>query len=142
MDAAAEARVSDRLTLRGSYDFVNGEERPTGTPLPLMPPPRTMLGAELALGRFGAWRDVSVGSDVEINQTQTRLNPNDFATTGYTLLNFDFTASRTWRARPVRFDLDVRNALNTTYRDYLSRFKSFANAPGVNVILKASAGVW
>jgi hypothetical protein len=34
----------------------------------------------------------------------------------------------------------VRNAFNTTYRDYLSRFKEFAPAPGVNVILKVSAG--
>lgn len=142
MDAAVEGRVTDRLTLRASHDFVRGEERPSGTPLPLMPPPRTILGAELGLGRAGSWHDLSVGSDVEIDQTQTRLNPNDFATKGYTLLNFDISASRSWRTRPIRFDLDVRNALNTTYRDYLSRFKAFANAPGVNVLIKASAGVW
>ena len=142
MDASVEARVTDRLTLRASHDFVNGEERRSGTPLPLMPPPRTMLGAELGLGRIGAWQELSVGSDVEINQTQTRLNPNDFATKGYTLLNFDLSASRSWRSRPVRLDLGIRNALNTTYRDYLSRFKTFANAPGINVMLKTSAGVW
>ena len=73
---------------------------------------------------------------------QTRLNPNDFATKGYTLLNFDVSASRNWRTQPIRFDLDVRNAFNTSYRDYLSRFKTFANAPGINVVIKASAGVW
>jgi iron complex outermembrane recepter protein len=142
MDAAVEGRVTDRLTLRASHDFVRGDERPSGTPLPLMPPPRTILGAELGLGRVGSWRDLSVGSDVEINQMQTRLNPNDFATKGYTLLNFDLSASRNWRSQPVRFDLDVRNAFNTSYRDYLSRFKTFANAPGINVVIKASAGVW
>ena len=141
-DAVIEASVTDRLTLRAGHDFVNGEERPSGTPLPLMPPPRTTLGAEVALGRAGGWQNVSVGSDVEIDQTQTRLNPNDFATKGYTLLNFDASASRTWNSRPIRLDLNVRNALNTTYRDYLSRFKTFANAPGINVILKASAGAW
>ena len=142
MDASIEGRVTDRLTLRASHDFVNGDERPSGTPLPLMPPPRTTLGAELGFGRVASWRDVSVGSDVEIDQTQTHLNPNDFATKGYTLLNFDATATRDWRARPLRLDLSVRNALNTTYRDYLSRFKTFANAPGINVVVKASAGVW
>ena len=142
MDASVEGRVTDRLTLRASHDFVNGDERPSGTPLPLMPPPRTTIGAEFGLGAFGAWSAVSVGSDVEIDQTQTRLNPNDFATKGYSLLNFDVSATRAWRGRPVRLNLDVRNALNTTYRDYLSRFKTFANAPGVNVLLKASAGAW
>ena len=142
MDATVEGRVTDRLTLRASHDFVNGDERPSGTPLPLMPPPRTTLGAELGLGRIGSWRDISVGSDVEIDRTQTRLNPNDFATKGYTLLNFDASATHRWRSRPVRLDLGVRNALNTTYRDYLSRFKTFADAPGINIVLKASAGVW
>jgi hypothetical protein len=36
----------------------------------------------------------------------------------------------------------VRNALNTTYRDFLSRFKGFANGPGINVVFKVSAGTW
>jgi outer membrane receptor protein involved in Fe transport len=142
MDASIEDRVTDRLTLRASHDFVNGDERPSGTPLPLMPPPRTTIGAELGLGTLGAWSAVSVGSDVEIDQTQTRLNPNDFSTKGYALLNVDASATHTWRGRPVRLNLGVRNMLNTTYRDYLSRFKTFANAPGINVLLKASVGAW
>ena len=142
LDASVEANVTDAFIVRASHDLVNGEERPSATPLPLMPPPRTMVGGELELGRLGSWSEVSLGADVEINQRQTRLNPNDFATDGYSLLNLDVSAARTWRARPVRFDLSVRNALNTTYRDYLSRFKTFADAPGVNVVLKASAGAW
>lgn len=142
MDATLEVDVTDRLTLRASHDFVNGDERPSDTPLPLMPPPRTMLGAAFALGRVGGWSEVSLGSDVEIDQTQTRLNPNDFATKGYSLVNFDVSGTRSLRARPVRLDLAVRNALNETYRDYMSRFKTFANAPGVNVVLKASVGAW
>jgi hypothetical protein len=134
--------VTDRLTIRGSHDFVNGDDRRAGTPLPLIPPPRTILGATIAMGRVGSWQNVSVGGDVEINQRQTRLNPNDFATDGYTLLNLDVSTERNVRARPVRLDLDVRNALNTSYKDYLSRFKEFASAPGISVILKASAGAW
>jgi hypothetical protein len=94
------------------------------------------------MGRVGSWQNVSLGSEVEINQTQTRLNPNDFATGGYTLLNLDLSTERNVGRRPVRFDLDVRNALNTSYKDYLSRFKEFASAPGISVILKASAGAW
>ena len=141
-EASLAARVSDRLTLRGAYDFVDGTERDTDTPLPLMPPPRTILGAEYALGHVGSWHDVSAGTEVEIDQRQTRLNSVDFPTDGYSLLNFDLAAERTMRAHPLRLDLDVRNALNTTYRDYLSRFKQFASAPGVSLILKASVGTW
>ncbi len=141
-EASIQVRVTDRLTLRGSHDFVNGDDRRAGTPLPLIPPPRTILGAAVGMGQFGAWQNISLGSDVEINQTQTRLSPNDFPTNGYTLLNFDLSAQRSVHGRPLRLDLDVRNALNTSYKDYLSRFKEFASAPGASVILKASAGAW
>jgi iron complex outermembrane recepter protein len=141
-EASIEARATDRLTLRASHDLVQGEQRPAGTPLPLMPPPRTIVGGELGFGRVGSFDRVSVGGDIEINQKQTRLNPNDFETNGYSLLNLDFRASHLVKARPVQFDLEVRNALNTSYRDFLSRFKEFALAPGISVILKASAGAW
>jgi outer membrane receptor protein involved in Fe transport len=141
-EASVEARLTDRVTIRGSHDFVNGDDRRAGTPLPLIPPSRTIVGATIGVGRIGSWQSVSVGGDLEINQRQTRLNPNDFATDGYTLLNLDLSSEHTVRARPVRLDLDIRNALNTSYKDYLSRFKEFASAPGVSVILKASAGAW
>ena len=141
-EASLEAQVTERLTLRGSHDFVRGDDRGAGTPLPLMPPPRTIIGAELGVGRVGSWQRVSIGGDVEVNQTQTRLNPNDFPTKGYTLLNVALSAEHVVRARPLRLDLTVRNALNTKYTDYLSRFKEFASAPGISVILKASAGAW
>lgn len=141
-EASLEVRATKQLTLRGSHDFVNGTERATDTPLPLMPPPRTILGGEMAFGNAGSWQRVSAGADVEINQTQTRLNPDDFPTQGYTLVNLDFSAEHDVHARPVRLDLDVRNALNTSYKDYLSRFKEFASGPGISVILKASMGAW
>jgi outer membrane receptor protein involved in Fe transport len=139
-EAALEARVGDVFTLRASHDIVRGDDRTNDVPLPLMPPQRTIVGADADLfDRFGASK-LRVGGDVEINQEQTRLNPEDFPTDGYTLVNFDFSYERLFRRRPTRVDLLVRNAFNTTYRDYLSRFKEFASAPGINVILKVSAG--
>ena len=47
---------------------------------------------------------------------------------------------RTVRARPIRFGVDVRNATNRSYTDFLSRYKSFTYGPGVNLIFKATAG--
>ncbi len=141
-EASIEARLSDRLTVRASHDRVEGEDRTAGTPLPLIPPPRTIVGASVGLGRLGSWDRLSVGSEAEVNATQTRLNDNDFPTEGYTLVNLDLSAEHVVRARSVRFDLDIRNALNASHRDYLSRFKEFATAPGVGVILKLSTGAW
>ncbi|MEP6494917.1 MAG: TonB-dependent receptor [bacterium] len=134
--------VATPLTVRASYDFVNGTDTKAGIPLPLMPPPRTILGAELHSSHLGWAQRASIGAEVEINQMQTRLDPNDFQTAAYTLLNIDASAERLVHGRPFRFDLDVRNATNQSYRDYLSRYKEFAFGPGVNVVLKASTGLW
>ena len=141
-EVSGAVEVADPLTLRASYDFVNGSVRSTGAPLPLMPPPRTIIGADLHGSRLGWARHASIGAEVEINQTQTRLDPSDTPTSGYTLVNLDLTMDRDVRARSVRFDLDVRNLLNTSYKDFLSRYKGFAYGPGVNVILKATTGAW
>ena len=134
--------MTDPLVLRASHDLTNGDDLAAGVPLPLMPPQRTILGAELDVPNVGALRGVRLGGDVEITQKQTRLNPEDLATSGYTLLNLDMSFEHSIRGQPGRFDILVRNALNTTYRDFLSRFKGFANGPGVNVIFKVSAGTW
>jgi iron complex outermembrane recepter protein len=134
--------VATPLTLRASYDMVNGSHRTTGAPLPLMPPPRTIVGAELHASNLSWAERASIGAEIENNQTQTRLDPNDVRTEGYTLLNLDFRMDRVVHATPFRFDVDVRNATNTTYKDFVSRYKGFAYAPGVNVILKASVGAW
>ena len=139
---SSELVATSRLTLRVSHDFVNGDDRTAGTPLPLMPPPRTIIGATFDIGALGGWRSVRAGSDVELDQTQRRLNPDDFPTSGYTLLNFDASGEHELRHRPARFDVLVRNALNVRYRDFLSRFKEFASGPGVNVVAKVSLGSW
>ena len=141
-ELSLEARVADQLVVRASHDLVQGDDKSASEPLPLMPPQRTILGAELDWPRAGALRKLRFGGDVEINQKQTRLNPEDQATDGYTLLNLDASFEHSIRGAPGRFDILVRNALNTTYRDFLSRFKGFANGPGVNVIFKVSAGAW
>ena len=142
IEASLEARVAGALTVRGSHDFVRGDDRTHGVPLPLMAPARTIVGAEVALGDLVRARSVSIGGDVEFNQRQTRLNPNDFGTGGYTLVNLDLSFERAVHANATRFDVMIRNALNTSYRDFLSRYKQFASAPGLNVILKVSAGAW
>jgi outer membrane receptor protein involved in Fe transport len=141
-ELSLEARVTDQLVLRASHDLTNGDDLAAGVPLPLMPPQRTILGGEIDLPSAGALRSVRLGGDVEINQKQTRLNPEDLATGGYSLLNLDVSFEHSLRGQPGRFDILVRNALNTTYRDFLSRFKGFANGPGVNLIFKVSAGTW
>lgn len=142
-EVSGEIAVAEPLSVRASYDFTNGTDRTTDQPLELMPPPRTIIGADLHTTHLSWARRASVGASVEMDQKQTRLNPNDFPnTSAYTLLNLDFALERLFRSAPVRYTLDIRNATNKSYADFLSRYKEFAVGPGVNVILKASVGAW
>ena len=131
--------LADQLSARASYDFVNASDRVTGAYLPFIPPPRLIAGANL----HGLWsRGPSFGVEVEHHDRQTRLAANDFAPPAYTLLNLEAEMDRVVARRPVTFSLDIRNALNTSYTDFLSRYKGFATGPGMNLVLRATTGAW
>ena len=101
---------------------------------------RAALGAELHGGGF-RWADRAyVGAEVETTTRQTRLNPLDVPTAGYTLLNFSAGMTRPLLGRAARIDLSVRNAANVSYRSFLSRYKEFALDPGRNVVIRLSLG--
>lgn len=144
MDVAAEVEALSFLTLRGRFDFVRGTNRQTAEPLPLMPPPRGDLEAELHT--VGSRRDgrapglgrayVSVGT--ELVARQNRLGPFDTPTGGYTLLNLGAGLERALLGRNMTFDVRVRNATDARYTDFLSRYKLFAYGQGRNVIFRAA----
>ena len=134
--------VLPELTLRATHDFVNGVSRATDAPLPLMPPPRSRIGANLHSSALSWAQRASIGAELEVNQKQTRLDAYDVPANAYTLLNVDMSVERVFRTRPTRFDIDVRNATNTTYTDFLSRYKRFSYGQGVNVIFKVATTGW
>jgi outer membrane receptor protein involved in Fe transport len=139
---SGSVNVLPELSLRATHDFVNGVARATDAPLPLMPPPRSRIGARLHSNALSWAQQASIGAELEVNQRQTRLDAYDVPANAYTLLNLDMSFERIVRARPTRFDIDVRNATNTTYTDFLSRYKRFSYGQGVNVILKVSTTGW
>ncbi len=69
---------------------------------------------------------------------QDRPNSQDVVTDAYTLINFDIRLQQRLFGRATRIDFGVRNAANTSYRDFLSRYKEFALDPGRNIILRIS----
>ena len=134
--------VLPELSLRASHDLVNGVARATDAPLPLMPPPRSRIGARLHSSALAWAQRASIGAELEVNQKQNRLDSFDIPANAYSLLNLDLSIERVVRARPTRFDIDVRNATNATYMDFLSRYKRFSYGQGVNVILKVATTGW
>ncbi|HET9710027.1 MAG TPA: TonB-dependent receptor [Gemmatimonadales bacterium] len=131
-EASLEVAASTALVFSARVDYVRGERQSDQQPLPQIPPLRTKLGAE--------WRGVNAngGLDVDLIARQTRLSPFDLGTAGYGLLDLYGGLDRRFGSRPVRIELQLRNALNTRYRDFLSRYKAFALNPGRNVVVRLS----
>jgi outer membrane receptor protein involved in Fe transport len=142
MEAALEVRPTNMISLRASHDFVHGDDLENDQPLPLMPPARTLLGAEINPETSGWLSGARAGAEVQIVEEQKRLNPEDYATDGYALLNLDFGIERALGGIPLRIDLNVRNATNKEYKDFLSRYKTFAFAQGRTLILRVSTANW
>jgi iron complex outermembrane receptor protein len=139
---SASVDVLPALAVRASHDFVNGVARATDAPLPLMPPPRSRIAAALHSSTLPWTQRASIGAEVEVNQKQVRLDAYDVPANAYTLLNLDLSIERVVHARPTRFDIDVRNATNAAYTDFLSRYRRFSYGQGVNVILKVATTGW
>ncbi|HET6764726.1 MAG TPA: TonB-dependent receptor [Longimicrobiaceae bacterium] len=140
-EASAELQATRALLLRAAADMVRGEDRVAGTPLPLMPPPRALLRAELrpfaAAGRPGAiaW------AEVQGVARQTRHADEELAPAAYALLDLGGGAETRAAGRRVRLDVQVSNLLDTEYRSFLSRYKEFAANPGRSVVLRAATGL-
>jgi len=137
-----EANVAEPLTLRVQHDFVRGEKVLDKSPLPLMPAPRTIAGAELRSSHLAFAKRGMIGIEVVNVQKQTHLDPDDFPTEGYTLINLDSEIERRVAGRDYRVDFDVRNLGNVEYRDFLSRYKQFAANPGINFVLRVGTDLW
>jgi len=129
-EASFEVQAWRKLALHVRMDYVRGDRRNDREPLPQMPPFRTKLGAE--------WRNTGFASglDVDLVSRQGRLSPFDLPTAEYGLVDLHASFEPRLGVRPLRLQIEVRNALNTRYRDFLSRYKTFALNPGRNIVLR------
>jgi iron complex outermembrane receptor protein len=140
-ELGAEVQALDALALRGRAEFLRGTNEQTDDPLPLIPPRRAVLGAELTSTKLGWAQRARVGAEVDLVAKQNRPSPLDEAPAGYILLNLETGIERSFAGRALRADLRVGNILDKQYRDLLSRYKAFALEPGRNISLRLSIGI-
>ncbi len=151
VDLSSEVEALDVLTLRFRFDYVHGTNDATSEPLPRMPASRGDLEAELHTrvagrepgdgGRERLLGHAYVSIGTRMVAKQSRLGPFDTPTDGYALLQLTGGISHELRGRPLFFDIRVRNALNSRYSDFLSRYKLFAYEPGRNIVFRLSTGL-
>ena len=120
--------------------LVFGDNLDTDEPLVWMPSNRLKLAHQFSFRQGGqVVHDLHAGFSTRIVFEQTRVPENaDYAPPppGYTLWDVEFGARVEVGRVPLELHLNINNVFNTAYRDYLSRFRYYADDPGRNVILR------
>lgn len=139
-EAAIELHPARHWHLHAAGDWVRGENTDTGHPLPWIPPLRVTGGVRYEPGPLGRAEDLHLGLRGEAVDRQTRLDPFDTSGPAYALLHAEAGFTLRAGARSLALDVTARNLLDQPYRDFMSRLKAYALAPGRGVALRLTAG--
>lgn len=130
LDAELRYKVVSFLSLDSKISLVRGWNKSIHDWLIFMPTDRFDNSVRIELGKW------SGGAGVLTVLKQRRVPPNsDYVPppAGYSLLN----ANIGWRVSNWQFDLAGYNLTNVAYRDYLNKFRYYADDLGVNIVLRA-----
>jgi iron complex outermembrane receptor protein len=117
LEAHADIVLTSRWTADLTYDFVRGERRDDGDPLPRIPPQRLMAGLRYTRG------PLQVGGSASAVGKQDRVYDTETETAAYGLLRlfatYTLQSDRTLQTITARLD----NATDTLYRNHLNFVK-------------------
>lgn len=135
-DASGTVRLTDRLTLTSKYAFLRVRDVRNDRFLVNIPSNRWENSLRYDFGKRGAY--LLLGS-LHVTR-QMRVEPaSDFAPPppAYWLYNAEAGLTLRTAHRPLNLSLSATNLLNASYREYLNRFRYFADDLGRNVALRA-----
>ena len=137
--------ITRHLAAGGQIEYVHGDDA-EDRPLPDIPPVRGIIESELHDLSLGWFQRAKFGVELELLGAQNRVPSYqlegsgatvfDMPTDGYALLDLEAAAEHILAGHRLTLAARVENLANTEYRDYLSRYKTFALNPGRNVTLR------
>jgi iron complex outermembrane receptor protein len=135
-EAAVEWHPTAHWHLKSGVDYTHADNTTTDTPLPSIPPLRWTWEVRYEAPEGGVFGAPYLSLSGATNATQTRLDPDDIPTEGYSLATLGAGVMLFNASHPVSLDLQVKNLFDTEYRDFLSRYKGYADDPGRNLIVR------
>lgn len=164
LDGDIDYRLTDRLNLNGRLSLIRAKDRNTDSPLVNIPTnqleasinynfnagrlskPFVSLGLRAVDRQRNAPRVVTITEVLEANRTDIDLfaqDPSifDFVAPPDAYVNFNLSGGfdlEFSKERILNVFLSIDNLLNNSYRDYLNRFRYYADDLGRNVSLRVS----
>ncbi|HUF65123.1 MAG TPA: TonB-dependent receptor [Gemmatimonadaceae bacterium] len=126
------------LAVRATVDYTRGRNTTLGVPLTLIPPARATFRLQLQPSALGAARRPFASLTWEATAAQRRLHPGDVGTRGYGLAHAAAGATFARGSRVATVDVVARNLLDRSYRNFMSAYKTVADAPGRSVSVRVA----
>ncbi|HEX8299465.1 MAG TPA: TonB-dependent receptor [Rubricoccaceae bacterium] len=142
VDAQLDVRPLGWLTLGAQASVLRADNVTVGGPLYQMPADRLRLRARVHGSRLGPFRGPYAEAEGLLVRRQDRLQPGAFEPLapppGYALADIRLGAEIAAFGQPATLSIGVQNVFDVRYRDYLSRFRYFADEPGRNAVVRLS----
>ncbi|WP_310588440.1 TonB-dependent receptor [Larkinella terrae] len=140
LDVGIEASLFAKLSGTSKLSLLYVQDTKLNQPIVMTPPNRWENGLRYDFGKVGKWRDAYAGIGNLWVARQNRVPANsDFLPPppAYSLWNltagFALPVSKNHQ---VDVGLTVNNLFNTVYRDYLNRFRYYADDPGRTISVR------
>ncbi|MFZ1689366.1 MAG: TonB-dependent receptor [Flavobacteriales bacterium] len=136
LDATLQYRLAAHWSLRSRTSLVRGRDLVEDEWLFQMPSDRTENALLFSAPHAGRWSAVEVGPSSTVVFEQSRIPVGvDFTDPPgtYHLLGLSASATRALGKGEIRMGLQANNILNTGYRDYMDRFRYYADARGTDL---------
>ncbi|TSJ46746.1 TonB-dependent receptor [Fluviicola chungangensis] len=136
-DFYANYKIFKRFELTGKASILRAWNKTQDNWLIMMPADRGELEAIYRFKSHGKIQKAYLSVSALYVNKQWRVPQNvDFAPPppAYFLLGANASITVKIAQQDIEFGLSVQNALNQSYRDYLDRFRYFADQPGINVL--------
>lgn len=139
LDASVRYRPIRRLQLTAKGSILRARNIRDAQWLVMMPADRAELEVSFLPPARPHFRENSFSISTQYVAQQTRVPANsDFVAppAQYVLFHLEASTTLQWNRQRMVIGLGVRNLLDTSYRDYLDRFRYYTDAMGRNIVLR------
>jgi iron complex outermembrane receptor protein len=137
-DVQVGYHVNQHVQVTSKAALLRAKNRDTQDWLIMMPADRGAAGVNYHFTDKGHWSDLMIGGNVQYVNKQFRVPYGvDFAPPpdAYFLVGFEASANKKLKMGSLLTTITITNALNQSYRDYLNRFRYYADEIGFNARL-------
>jgi len=138
-DLSIDWDITPGINFRSRNSLVFAWNHTSNRYLELVPSPRFDQVLSYRFKDSKSWKNLTAGLSVLFVSEQWRYNEGtDYIPPppAYVLPGFEGSATFTHAGQEIRMGLSVSNLLNTSYREYMNRFRYYADETGRNITLR------